>query len=66
MTTDKKKTWISILCFSEAFSLYHEQLVDTDFDIHYSTFCSLHPRNFLLLNDTPKDQSKCKIQENFF
>ena len=50
----------------EAFALYREEFGNTEFDIQRSTFCSLRPRNVLLLNDTPKDQCKCKTHENFF
>ena len=32
----------------------------------YLIFCDLHPKNVLLLRDSPKDQCKCMIQENLF
>ena len=33
--------------------------------MHFSAFCELRPKNILLLEDTPVDQCKCKLHENF-
>ena len=33
--------------------------------VKFSTFCELHPKNLLLLNQFPADQCKCMIHEYF-
>ena len=33
--------------------------------ISFSKFCNLRPKNVLLLKNSPIDQCKCKLHENF-
>ena len=33
--------------------------------MNFSAFCKLRPKNVLSLKDTPVDQCKCKLRENF-
>ncbi|KAF8793879.1 hypothetical protein HNY73_001911 [Argiope bruennichi] len=47
----------------EAHALFKEE--NPSINIGYSKFCSLRPKNVLLLKDTPSDQCKCKSHENF-
>ncbi|XP_048583778.1 uncharacterized protein LOC125563079 [Nematostella vectensis] len=47
----------------EAFAVF--QATHPAVSIGFSTFCRLRPANVLLLKNTPKDQCKCKIHENF-
>lgn len=47
----------------EAFQIYKEENKFTT--IGFSKFCQLRPENVLLLKDTPSEQCKCKIHENF-
>ena len=53
------------MLLKEAFFLYQEEYAETDHKVSFSTLASLHPENVLLLNDSPKDQCKYKIHENF-
>ena len=48
----------------EAYSLFKE--MHPDVKIAFSTFCKERPQNVLLLHETPADQCKCLICENFF
>ena len=47
----------------EAFAVFKE--LHPTVSLGFSTFCRLRPANVLLLKNTPKDQCKCKIHENF-
>lgn len=47
----------------EAYALFKAE--NQDLKIGYSKFCSFRPQNVLLMKDTPCDQCKCKIHENF-
>ncbi|XP_063228207.1 uncharacterized protein LOC134534095 isoform X1 [Bacillus rossius redtenbacheri] len=47
----------------EAFYIFKEE--NPDYKISYSKFCSLRPKNVLLLKETPAEQCKCRIHENF-
>ncbi|GBM13664.1 hypothetical protein AVEN_148187-1 [Araneus ventricosus] len=47
----------------EALALFQEE--NPSINIGYSKFCSLRPKNVLLVKDTPSDQCKCKSHENF-
>ena len=47
----------------EAFALFKEKYPECV--IGYSTFAKLRPKNVFLLKDTPADQCKCRIHENF-
>ena len=46
----------------EAFSVFKEE--NQELVIGFSKFCSLRPKNVLLLKNTPSDQCKCKVHEN--
>ena len=48
----------------EAYKVYCEE--NPDDKVGLSTFCNLRPTNVLLLKDSPSDQCKCFIHENFF
>ncbi|GBL98741.1 hypothetical protein AVEN_8634-2 [Araneus ventricosus] len=47
----------------EALALFKEE--NPSINIGYSKFCSLRPKNVLLVKDTPSDHCKCKSHENF-
>ena len=36
-----------------------------EISISFTAFCKLRPKNVLLLKNTPMDQCKCKVYENF-
>ena len=47
----------------EAFHIFKEEC--PNLQIGFSKFCSLRPKNVLLLKSTPSEQCKCKNHENF-
>jgi len=47
----------------EAFDIFKKD--NPEVEIGFSKFCSLRPKNVLLLKNTPADQCKCLIHENF-
>lgn len=47
----------------EAYYMFRE--INPNFEIGFSKFCSLRPKNVLLLKEMPTEQCKCKIHENF-
>lgn len=47
----------------EAFSVFKEE--NQEVKIGFSKFCSLRPKNVLLLKETPAEQCKCRLHENF-
>lgn len=47
----------------EAFSTF--KLENSHLKIGFSRFASLRPKNVLLVKDSPVDQCKCSIHENF-
>jgi len=47
----------------EAFALFKE--FNPDVSVSFSKFCSLRPPNVLLLKNSPVDQCKCRLHENF-
>lgn len=47
----------------EAFYIFIEE--NPEFEVGFSKFCQLRPKNVLLLKSTPSEQCKCKIHENF-
>ena len=49
----------------EAYAVFKETAVDEE-GRSFSAFCKLRPKNVLLLVDTPNEQCKCQIHENFF
>ena len=56
------------MCLREAHSIFCKMFDDGKGKnvISYAKFCDLRPPNALLLGDTPRDQCKCLIHENFF
>lgn len=59
----KHRKYFLTMFLREAYAVFkasHE-----DFKIGFSKFCDLRPKNVLLLKNTPLDQCKCKIHENF-
>ena len=51
--------------FKEACFPSQEDYAETDHKVSFSSFSSLHPKNILLLNDSPQDPSKSKIHGSF-
>ncbi|XP_047128746.1 uncharacterized protein LOC124809140 [Hydra vulgaris] len=47
----------------EGFFMFKEE--NPDLKIGFTKFTQLRPENVVLLKDTPKDQCRCKIHENF-
>ena len=41
-------------------------MVESEKGLAFLLFCNLRPRNALLLQNSPKDQCNCLVQENFF
>ena len=50
----------------EAYALYLESCEKDEDKCSSSTFCNFHPKNVLLLDESPKQQCKCQIHENLF
>lgn len=59
----KRRKYFLTMFLREAYAVFKAS--HDDFKIGFSKFCDLRPRNVLLLKDTPLDQCKCKIHENF-
>ena len=49
----------------EAYTLYLESCEKDDDQCSFSTFCKFHPKNVLLLHESPKQQYKYQTH-NFF
>lgn len=47
----------------EAFCVFKEE--NEEVKVGFSKFCSLRPKNVLLLKETPAEQCKCRLHENF-
>ena len=47
----------------EAFSVFKARY--PEISISFTAFCKLRPKNVLLVKNTPMDQCKCKVHENF-
>ncbi|KAK6171681.1 hypothetical protein SNE40_018123 [Patella caerulea] len=60
---EKKRKYYLTLFLREAYSIYCQ--VNPDYIISFPKFCSLRPKNVLLLHETPADQCRCRIHENF-
>ena len=64
---DSEKKKLRKYFFAMFFREAHEVYCQTqDNPVSFSTFCNLHPKNVLLLADSPKDQCRCLIHENLF
>ena len=64
----RKRVWKYFLTMylKEAYALYLESCEKDDDKCSSSTFCNFHPKNVLLLDESPKQQCKCQIHENLF
>ena len=61
----RKRKYYLTMYLREAYSVFKETVADGEY-CSFSVFCNLRPKNVLLLVDTPKEQCKCEIHENFF
>lgn len=59
----KLRKYFLTMYLREAFEIFKSSF--PDINIGFSKFCSLRPKNVLLLKDTPRDQCKCMKHENF-
>ena len=61
----KQRLWKHYLTMflREAFSVFKARY--PEISISFTAFCKLRPKNVLLLKNTPMDQCKCKVHENF-
>ena len=59
----KLRKYFLTMYLREAFEISKSSF--PDINIGFSKFCSLRPKNVLLLKDTPRDQCKCMKHENF-
>ena len=64
----RKRVWKYFLTMylKEAYALYLESCEKDDDKCSFSTFCNFRPKNVLLPDESPKQQWKCQIHENFF
>lgn len=60
----KMRKYYLTVFLREAYAIYKETVTE-DKLVGFSKFCSLRPKNVLLLKNTPMDQCKCKHHENF-
>lgn len=60
---EKRQKHYLTMYLREAFCILKE--LNPNIQIGFSKFCSLRPKNVLLIKDTPSDQCKCMIHENF-
>ena len=58
----KMRKYYLTVFLREAYSMYEE--LHPNNTVGFSKFCSLRPKNVLLLHDTPADQCRCKVHEN--
>lgn len=59
----KLRKYYLTMYLREAYSLF--KMENDNLEVGFSKFCFLRPPNVLLLHETPADQCKCKIHENF-
>ena len=62
----KLRKYYLTMYLKEAYALYLETCENDNEKCNFSTFCNLRPKTVLLLVDSPKEQCKCQIHENFF
>jgi len=60
---EKMRKYFLTMFLREAYAVFQE--MHPDINISFSKFCSLRPQNVLLLKDTPTDQCRCRLHENF-
>ena len=60
----KQQKYYLIMFLQEAYEIYCKSPDYTN-KVKFSKFCELRPRNVLLMKDSPEDQCKCIIHENF-
>ena len=63
----EKKQWLwkhyLTMFLREAFNVFKARY--PEISISFTACCQLRPKNVLLLKNTPMDQCKCKVYENF-
>lgn len=59
----KLRKYYLTMYLREDYSLF--KIENDNLEVGFSKFCFLRPPNVLLLHETPADQCKCKIHENF-
>lgn len=62
-TKTRKRKYYLTMFLREAYRIYIDFYLDEK--IGLSKFCALRPQNVLLMHETPPDQCKCRIHENF-
>lgn len=60
----KLRKYFLTMFLREAFQIFTK--ANPKFETKFKKFCSLRPKNVLLLKHTPSDQCKCQIHENMF
>ena len=58
-----RKLYLTVF-IKEAYAIFKEE--NPSIEISLDSFRKLRPKNVLLLKDTPMDQCKCRLHENFF
>ena len=61
----RKHKYCLTMYLREAYAVFKETVADGE-GCSFSAICKLRPKHVLLLVDTPKEQCKCQIHENFF
>ena len=59
----KERKYYLTMFLREAFRIFIETYPENK--IGFSKFCSLRPKNVFLVHETPVDQCKCRVHENF-
>lgn len=60
----KLRKYYLVTYLREAYSIFKDE--NPNCTISFSTFCKIRPENVFLMRQTPEDQCKCMICENFF
>ena len=59
----RERKYYLTMFLGEAYNIYSNLPITEK--VKFSKFCELRPKNILLLNQSPADQCKCMIHENF-
>ena len=59
----KKRKYYLTMFLRKAYTILIETHPESK--VGFSKFCSLRPKNVFLLHETPADQCKCRVHENF-
>ena len=62
----RKRKYYLTMFLREAHAVYKDVHPEEENNCSFSLFCQLRPNNVLLFGDTPTEQCKCQIHENFF